>query len=118
MTDAQNSSHDLTIPEEVRVFLEEMLKDAGMVMPDDMKEDMVKELYLRLDAYITSVIATALTPKHLEEFVKMNEEKRPKAEIEQFLQDNVPNSRELFAKAFADFRALYLGNIKKHREDN
>ena len=117
MNDTTNTSNTLEIPAEVRTFLEGMTEDAGMnLVVDDMKEEMVKELYLRLDAYITSVIATALSEKNLAEFIKMNEDKKPKAEVEQFLQDNVPNSKELFAKAFSDFRALYIGNVKKHRE--
>ncbi|OGK39931.1 hypothetical protein A3F34_01900 [Candidatus Roizmanbacteria bacterium RIFCSPHIGHO2_12_FULL_44_10] len=111
------NDNNLTIPAEVQTFLEGMLQDAGMnLADDDMKTEMVKELYLRLDAYITSVVATALPQKHLDEFIKMNEEKRSREEVEQFLQDNMPHSKEVFAKAFSDFRSLYLGNVKKARD--
>ena len=113
----QQQNNQLTIPQEVRTYLEAMLQDAGMTMEDDdMKEEMIKELYLRLDAYITSVVATALPKMHLDEFIKMNEEKKSREEIEKFLIDNMPHSKEVFAKAFADFRQLYLGNVKKARE--
>lgn len=102
----------LQIPQEVRGFLESLLQDAGMkILDEQMREEMIKELYARLDNHLTSVIVENMPAEHLDAFMRLNEEKKPKAEIEQFLQDKMPNSKEVFAKAFAQFRELYLGNI-------
>ena len=100
------------IPQEVRSFLEGLLQDAGMTFTDnEMKEEMTKELYARLDNYIASVVVDYLPPEQFETFIKMNEEKKSKQEIENFLKEKLPDAQNVFAKAFADFRAMYLGNV-------
>lgn len=105
-------NQQLTIPAEVKNYLESLLQDAGMTTLDaDMKEEMVKELYVRLDNYLTSTIINNLPPENMEEFIKMNEEKKSQAEIELYLKDKVPNAQDIFAQAFMEFRDLYLGNV-------
>jgi len=106
---------DLEIPQEVRSFLEGMLLDANMTLDDETREEMIKELYARLDNYLVTVIVDNLPPEHLDDFIKLNEEKRTQEEINQFLQDKMPNAKEVFARAFVDFREMYLGNIEKAR---
>lgn len=106
-----DNTNDAQINPDVRSFLENLLKDAGMTLDDQMREEMIKELYARLDNYITTAIIDNLPAENLEEFIKMNEEKKSKEELEQFLKNKMPNAQEVFAKAFADFRALYLGNV-------
>lgn len=102
----------LTIPPEVHTFLEGLLQDAGMTTLDEItREEMVKELFVRLDHYITTVIIDKLPPEHLDAFMKLNEEKKPMSEIQKFLLDKMPDAKEVFAGAFADFRDLYLGNV-------
>lgn len=80
-------------------------------LDDTMHEEMIKELYARLDNYMASVIAENLTPQDAEEFIKINEAKKDRSEIEKFLKDKVPNVNDVFAKAFMDFRDLYLGGV-------
>lgn len=104
------------IPSEVRNFLEGLLKDSGMqFVSEEMKEEMIKELYARLDNYLTSVIVDNMPPEHLDEFIKLNEEKKSREEIEGFLKEKMPQSAEVFARAFADFRDQYLGNVTAAR---
>ena len=103
---------NLQIPPEVRNFLEGILTDAGMTtLDDEMREEMIKELYARLDNYITSAIVSKLPSEYSEEFIRLNEEKKSQQEIQQFLQDKLPNAQETFALAFSEFRDLYLGNV-------
>lgn len=100
------------ITQEVRTFLEGLLQDAGMTFTDnEMKEEMVKELYVRLDNYIASAVVDYLPKEHFDTFIKMNEEKKSKQEIENFLKEKIPDAQNVFTKAFSDFRAMYLGNI-------
>lgn len=107
-----NPAQNLEIPADIRKFLEGILQDANMTSLDEtMREEMVKELYARLDSYLTSTIVRNLPPENLEEFTKMNEQKRPQPEIEQYLKDHLPNSQEVLSQAFMEFRELYLGNV-------
>lgn len=102
----------LEIPGDIRTFLEGILQDAGMLVPDTtMKEEMIKELFARLDNFITTAIINNLPSEHLDAFIKLNEEKKPKNEIEQFLKDKMPKSQEVMTHAFAEFRDLYLKNV-------
>lgn len=104
------------IPDEIRTFLDSLLQDAGMLELDDaMHEEMIKELYARLDNFIASTIIDSLPDDSVEEFIRMNEQKKPQAEIEQFLKDKIPNSQEVMSQAFINFRDLYLGNVSAAR---
>lgn len=107
----QSTAGQIQIPQEIRGFLDNLLQEAGMVDLDEQThEDMLQELYKRLDHYIVTVIVSNLPNEHLDEFIKMNQEKRPQEEIQQFLQQKLPQSDAILAKAFVDFKDLYLGN--------
>src|ERR1035437_10931160 len=83
MDSNQTQNTKLTIPPEVRSFLEGILKDANMTTLDEsMREEMINELFARLDAYMASVIVDNLPAENLEEFTKMNEDKKSQTEIE------------------------------------
>lgn len=102
---------NIEIPQEIRSFLESILADANMTLDDVTKEEMIKELYARLDSYLTTVIVDNMPAEHLEAFMKLNEEKKPREEIDKFLKEKMPNAEEVFTNAFADFRQLYLNNV-------
>lgn len=104
--------NDMQIPPEIRSFLEGLLEDAGVKAEGEMKEEMLRELFQRLDTYIITSIVEKLPPENLDEFIKMNEEKRSKEEIEQFVKAHVPSASEFFADTFLKFRQLYLGGEK------
>ena len=105
-TNSQNSP--LTqIPPEVIKFLDNLLAEANIVPID---EQMREQLFSRLDNFITTTIIENMPPEKLDEFIKLNEDKRPRKEVDQYMRENMPNSEEVFAKAFVDFRDIYLGN--------
>ncbi len=98
------------IPQEIRTFLENLLKDANITPLDDaMKEEMLSQLYVKLDSFIMTTVIENLPPEHMDEFIKLNEENKPKEQIDAFMAEKIPNSEDVFAKAFLDFRDLYLG---------
>ena len=106
----------LQMTQEVKVYLEGLLEDAGITPVDElMKEELLKEIYVRLDNYLATVILDNMPTEHLDTFIKMNEEKKSKEEMETFFKEKVPNYKEILTKAFADFRDLYLGNITAAR---
>lgn len=99
------------IPPEVISYLENLLMEAGITPVDEkMREQLLLELYSRLDSFITTTIVENMPPQDLEAFIKLNEENKPREEIDSFIKEKMPDSDLVFAKAFIDFRDLYLGN--------
>ena len=84
-------------------------------LDEAMKNEIVNELYTRLDNFMASTIIDNLPPEAVEEFIKLNEQKKSQAEIEQFLKDKMPNSQEVMTQAFMNFRDMYLGNVSVAR---
>jgi hypothetical protein len=113
----QNHTPLVTIPTEIRAFLESLLADAGMTVLDDTtREEMLKELYLRLDNHLTNTIVEHMPQEHLEEFIMMNQAKKPTQEVQQFLISKMPDAQGVFVKAFDDFRNTYLANVNLGRD--
>lgn len=104
------------IPQEIRGFLDELLRDANMTSLDQKThDDMLIELYTRLDDYMIGTIMEKLPQDKMEEFTKMAEGGKTRDELQKYLQDNIPNATEIFANAMVDFRNLYLGNVADAR---
>jgi Mg/Co/Ni transporter MgtE len=104
------------IPTEIVSFLDGLLQDAGMTSLDkEMHDEMIKELFARLDNFLTATLVEKLTPEDTEAFIKMNEEKKSKEEVEKFLQEKLPNAQETMTNAFMEFRDLYLGTVVAKR---
>lgn len=96
---------------EIRAFIEGLVEDAKLSNIDEsMKEQLVEELYVRLDNYIASVIVENMPPEHLEEFIKMNEQGKSQQEVQQFFTEKLPNAGDVMASALLQFREMYLGN--------
>lgn len=104
------------IPNELRQFLEGIINYAHPSGVDEQtKEAIMQELFYQLDNYLANVIAENLTPEDLDAFVKMNEEKKPREEIENFVKQKIPNAQEVFTNAFIKFQKIYIENIDKAR---
>lgn len=112
--DSQNTPNDQNsdIPADVRGFLENLIKDTGLTPLDETaREQMVEELYIRLDNFLTSEIIKNLPPEQLEQFVQLNERGATQDEINQFMTEKIPNAQDLFGAALVNFRDLYLGEV-------
>lgn len=109
-TNSQNSPL-AQIPPEVITFLDNLLAEANIVPIDEqMREQLLLELYSRLDNFITTTIVENMPPEKLDEFIKLNEEKASREVLDKYMRENIPDSEGIFAKAFVDFRDIYLGN--------
>ena len=86
-----NQTSKFEIPEEVEPYLEGLLADAGVKL-------------------LASEIVDHMPPEHLESFIKLNESGAQRQEIEKFVKEHIPNSEEVFANAFLEFRDILLGN--------
>ena len=106
----QNQSNQ--IPPEMRTYILSLLADAGITDIDEgLREDMVNEIFVRLDKYIISVIIDNMDTADVETFIQMNEDKKSQEEVQKFILEKIPNAQEVMTKAFVDFRQLYLGKV-------
>ena len=111
-----NTEKKLEIPAEVREFLEGILLDAKMTYADEaMHEELINELFARLDNYMTSVLVDSLPAEKLDEFIKMNGENKSHEEVEEYIKNNVPNAQDVLTKAFMNFRDMYLTGVSVAR---
>ena len=102
------------IPQEIRTYLENLMQEAGVANLDQQtKENMIQELFFQLDNYLASVMVDNLQEQDLDAFIKMNQEKRPKEEIEQFIKEKIPNVQSVLTNAFLDFKKMYLENASE-----
>jgi hypothetical protein len=109
--------NQVQIPPDIRNYLEGILQEAGMLTLDDQtKEGMIQELFFQLDNFLASLIVKNLNAEDLEVFIKMNEEKKSKEEIERFVQEKLPDAQATFTNAFSEFRRLYVENVQKSRD--
>lgn len=111
------------IPQDIRTFLEGLLDDAGMTPTPEIKEEMIKDLYVRLEHMLIAAAAERLQPEDLEAFQKLLESKASQTQLQQFLSTKLssqsganPDSigadaQEIFAQAIARFRDMYLASI-------
>lgn len=113
----QQTEQPTDMPQDVRTFLESLLLDANISFTDaTQKEEMVQELYARLDYFLTSRIIEAIPPEHLDAFTKLTESTTDRVAVETFLQEHIPDIASVMQNAFSEFRALYLGNVETSRD--
>lgn len=98
---------DTQQPEEIRIFFEDLLKDAG-VEPEspELKAMMVEDLQQRLQTRFMQILAENLSAEDLETFSTLAEQDPLQAN--NFLMSKVPNVPQLFLQAMAEFREIYL----------
>lgn len=108
----QIAPNDVVIPADIHAFLEDMMLASDMVPENEiMKEIMIKQLFERLDQYIALRLVELLSENDAEEFIKLNQEKKTKEELETFLQSHIPNAQEKFVDILMDFRAQFTTDM-------
>lgn len=80
-------------------------------LDDATREEMIKELFARLDHHMTSVLIDSLKEEDMEAFIKLSNEGRSKEEIEAFIKEKVPNAQEVMTNAMIEFRDTYLSGV-------
>lgn len=100
----------LTSNQVIENFLQKLLEEAGMdTVSSEVKEQMLKDLRLRLNDRLFGAVIANLTDEKLTEFRQITEKKVPEEELQKFIDANISNAQEVFAQAMADFRKDYLG---------
>lgn len=106
------------IPEHIVRFLFGVLKEGGMGDLDTEKQaEMIRQLFMRLDDHLITVLAEELDDAQIEEFIRMNKEGSAPDEIQTFLQKNIENVDQKMAKAFVEFRNMYVNTTALMSDD-
>ncbi len=113
----KTDTKDVVIPIEVRLFLEDLINESKMPVFDvETKQQLIYELFDRLDKFLSIKLAENLTEEQTDEFIKLNKENKPKEEIDAFLSKSIPDVQDVFIQAFSDFRDFYL-SAQQQSED-
>ena len=98
---------------DVKKYLQEILRDAGQTnLGQDLENQMLQDLYTRLEDRLALLALNNLSPSQREELEKLSGQKSQPA-IETFLKTNIKNYDQLFAQNLLDFRNLYIEAGKK-----
>lgn len=94
-------------PEEIRVFLEDLLQEAGIAPEQaELKDEMIDDLETRLQTRLMQVLAENADEQTLETFSGMVEQDPVGAQ--EFLASKINNLPQLFFQAMAEFREAFL----------
>lgn len=105
----QQPAQGVPIPPEIQAYLEGLIQEAKVpVFDDKQKQELVGYLFDRLDKFLAAKIVENMKPEDTEAFIKMNEDKKPREEIDAFIKAHMQNPQEVFTRAFVDFRDFYL----------
>jgi hypothetical protein len=87
-----------------------MLSDAGMdTMPANVQEQMLSDLYARLEDWVFGYVLKNLNDDEITKYREMVEAGASQEDLQKFLDEKIPNAKEVFAQAMLDFRKSYLG---------
>ncbi|SRR5579885_956275 len=103
----------LQIPQAIRVFLENLMRQAGTTPTDTAQaEHLLQELFQQLDAHIIDTVVDYLPVEKLDEFMAFIKRQPSREELDAYLARTLPNARDVYVVAFAGFRDNYLASVK------
>ena len=74
----------------------------------EFREEIAKDLMQRLDEYIMARSLTELSEEEMEQFNKLLDEKKSRAELQQFTMDHIADYPTFLDNALTDFENAYL----------
>lgn len=103
---------DLQMPQEIRAFLESLMREAGTTPADTLQaEQLLRELFLQLDSQIIDTVVDHLPTEVLDDFMVFVSRQPTRQQLEAYLQTHLPNAHEVFVLAFRTFRDAYLKTV-------
>lgn len=100
---------------EVKKFLEDLLTKAEIVpVSEEMHENMITELYIELDRYVTAKLIENMPIEHMDAFLALKKENDAQ-KMEIFIKKNVPDAQQLYTDAFVEFGQMYIDTVGKAR---
>ncbi len=103
------------IPPEIRSFLENTIRKAGMAEQDDaITEEMIQSIYGKLNEYLSIKLAHFLPTEKLPEYSRFNQQGTSVEQIQTYLFINVPNAKDIMKQAYIEFRQMIIDNAKEN----
>lgn len=103
----QNTTSQL--PQDTKIFLENIIDEAGLQLTPQLKEAMIGDLYNKLEKKLIADAIENLKPEDVDEFVEVVRNSRSQTEIQKFVEEKLPNAKEIFMESLIDFRTYFLG---------
>ena len=101
------SDQDFTLD----TYVERLLEEKGLhTIEDEVRTQMAEELKSRVHDFINVGLLEAMPEEKYGDFEALLDRDAPEEEYQAFINENVPNVQEVFAKALMKFRATYLQN--------
>ena len=97
---------DKIISPEIRSFLEKLLMDKKINAQGELREQMISDLYDRLEVRFNQLIIEHLSVAELDTLAEVSEQGTEA--VQSFLRKNIKNIDKLFAEAMEEFKQVYL----------
>jgi ubiquinone biosynthesis protein UbiJ len=94
------------ISPEIRAFLEKLLADKKINVEGDLREQMISDLYDRLEVRFNQLIIEHLSVTELETLAELAETGQDA--VQGFLRKSIKNIDKIFAEAMEEFAQIYL----------
>lgn len=106
--DNQNNNKGVQGGTAISMFIDKLLEEKGASeMGAEVMAQMKKDLETRLEDRINAVVLENIPADKLEEFNNLLDEGKQEG-IDAFYKRNIPDMDSIIAKAFMDFRSLYI----------
>lgn len=104
------------IPQEIRSYLEGILRDSGgyaELQPDN-REAAIVRLFAELNRFISREFASTLPVETLSTLRKMKDDGRPAEEVFRFLLAELPNADQVILRIFQSFHDFHVCRLSSH----
>lgn len=101
------------IPDELKLFFRSILDEADVFIADEKDlQEIIISMYGHFNNFILSAILEHLPEDKIDDFVVITEENNSTTqEAQNYLEQNLPNAKDIISKAYEEFRNLYLETI-------
>jgi len=90
-------------------YVNELLEAKGYGdSPAEIKEALQKDLTTRVDGFIMARTIAEFSDEELSEFEKMLDDKKPKAHLQKFAMDHIPDFQTFLTATLIEFQDIYL----------
>ncbi len=94
----------------IQAYIDQLIKDKNFPdLTDEVREQVKRDLVVRLDDFIMARIISALSDEEVVRFESMLKEQKPEPEIQQYIVDHVTDLTNLLTETLMEFREIYLG---------
>ncbi len=102
-----------SIPRIYELFLEKVIEDAhGPHVPEKLREQMIQDLYGRLQNHLMVSFMQELPDEHADAFAELSASNPGEEAIQDFFQQHIPRFDEVVGESLTEFRDVYAGSIK------